>query len=188
MAKNAKNGISTMKPNYALPQSTQVQYSFGVIPNQQSAPPPKLAQHSYNEFLLDLPEHWRQIPVAESNTLNFASEKDGAALIISTDFYEIPATIETALAEKCLSSRLNAHEQQFPGRVTVIRQSIKPHSGGSGFEMHYVADGGGEHLILYLGYVTSRKILNFTLVCKPDQMAAFALFNQMMGYFRPKLP
>ncbi len=75
-----------------------------------------------------------------------------------------------------------------PGRLQVAQRSIKPHSGGIGLEMSLAAEVPAEHVYIYLGYVTSRKILNFTLVCKPGKEAAAALFNEIVQDFRPRLP
>ena len=41
---------------------------------------------------------------------------------------------------------------------------------------------------LYLGYVTSRKILNFSMICPPGSHEAAALFNATVPGFRPRLP
>lgn len=163
-------------------------YSYSYTIKSPSPAPEKLAEYSYNEFLLDLPTHWRQVPTSEDNTFNFQSDTEGAAIIISADFYDIPSTKAQAIAEKCIESRLEAHSQQFPDQVEVIQSGIKPHSGGIGLEMNYAAEVPGKHVFIYLGYVTSRKILNFTLVCRPDRMAAAALFNNTIAHFRAKLP
>jgi hypothetical protein len=72
--------------------------------------------------------------------------------------------------------------------VQVLQKSIKPHSGGIGLELSFAAEVPNEHVNIYLGYVTSRKILNFTLVCQPGKEAAAALFNQLVPNFRPRLP
>jgi hypothetical protein len=92
------------------------------------------------------------------------------------------------VAEKCLASRAEALEKAGPGRVALIQRSIKPHSGGVGLEMSLVAEIPGECVYLYLGYVTSRKVFNFTLVTPPNQVAAFGLYNKTMGNIRVQLP
>ena len=161
-------------------------YSFSLTP--PVPPKPKLHEYAYNEFLLALPLNWKQIPTTTDATLNFHSSELGAGITISADFYDIPESKAAALADQCLSSRLNAIEQLTPGRVQVLQRSVKPHSGGIGLELSFAAEVPGEHVYLYLGYVTSRKILNFTLVCKPGKEAAAALFNEIVVNFRPRLP
>lgn len=161
-------------------------YSFSLTP--PAPPKPALHEYRYSEFLLALSPQWKQVPTADDNTVNFQSSELGAGITVSTDFYEIPDANAHALAEKNLSSRLEALERLAPGRVAVLQRTIKPHSGGIGLELAFAAEVPGEHVYLYLGYVTSRKILNFTLVCKPGKEAAAALYNQLVSSFRPRLP
>ncbi|WP_457442563.1 hypothetical protein [Roseateles sp. P5_E4] len=166
---------------------TILNYTFKLAPPPVPTPPVK-HQYSYSEFLLDLSAQWRQIPTKEDNTLNFHSDDDGAAIIISADFYEIPDDKVQALAEKCISSRIEALQIASQGSVQVLQQSIKSHSGGVGLEMSFAAHAEGEYVHLYLGYVTSRKILNFSMVCQPGKHEAVALFNATVPGFRPRLP
>jgi len=163
----------------------KVNYSFSFT--QPAPPKPKLAEYSYNEFLLDLPSHWKQLPTPEDNSFNFYSEMDGASITISADFYAIPDDKAVRFAENCLESRHHALETQFPDQVEVIRRTAHPHSGGSAIELMYGAEIPGS-MYFYLGYVTSRKILNFTLVCKPERAGAAVLFNSIISNFRPRLP
>lgn len=161
-------------------------FSFSLTP--PAPPKPKLHAYEYSEFLLALSAQWTQVPTAQDNTVNFQSAELGAGITVSADFYEIPDAKALALAERNLSSRLEALEQVTPSRVVVLQRSIKPHSGGIGLELSFAAEVPGEHVYIYLGYVTPRKILNFTLVCKPGKEAAAALFNQLAPNFRPSLP
>ena len=161
-------------------------YSFSLTP---PAPPvPKLHEYAYSEFALSLPSHWRQVPTTTDNALNFHSQELSASITISADFYEIPEPKAQAIADHCLSSRLNALELVTPGRVQVVQRTVKPHSGGVGLELSLVAEVPGEHVYLYLGYVTPRKVLNFTLVCPPGGQAAAKLYNETVPNFRPRLP
>jgi hypothetical protein len=168
----------------------KLNYTFSVNPPN----PPKevrlarVVQHTYNEFMLDLPDHWKSYPGPDSNTLNFHSEKEGAAIILSVQFFEIPAEKAAEFADVNVNSRIAAHEQQSPGRVEVLRRSVKPHSGGVGLEMSYAAEVSDENVFLYVGYVTRRKVLNLLMVCNPGREEAARLFNTAMNCFRPKLP
>lgn len=161
-------------------------YSFSLTP--PAPPKPALHEYAYNEFLLSLPLQWRQVPNPDDYLLNFQCDELGAAITISADFYEIPDAKAQALAEKIMTSRLDALNQLTPGQVQVLQQSIKPHSGGVGLELSFVAEVPDKHVYIYLGYVTSRKILNFTLVCRPGKEAAAALFNSLVVNFRPRFP
>jgi len=162
---------------------TLYKYSFSLTPAPEAR-----HEYAYSEFMLELAARWRQVPVQDDDTLNFVSDEDGAAIIISADFYEIPDDKAQAIAEKCVASRIEALQSASSGTVQVLQQAIKPHSGGTGLEMSFIAEAEGEHVQLYLGYVTSRKILNFAMVCKPDRREAIALFNATVPGFRPRLP
>jgi len=163
---------------------TLLKYSFSLTP----PPPPPRHEYAYSEFLLELEHKWRQVPTDEDDTLNFFSDADGAALIISADFYDVPDDKAQGLAEISVASRIEAFQKASAGPVQVLQRTIRPHSGGVGLEMSFVAEAEGEHVHLYLGYVTSRKVLNFTMVCQPGKHDAADLFNATVRGFRPRLP
>ncbi|HEY8879052.1 MAG TPA: hypothetical protein VIN03_15900 [Roseateles sp.] len=163
---------------------TLLKYSFSLTP----PPPPPRHEYAYSEFLLELEHKWRQLPTDEDNALHFQSDVDGAAIIVSADFYDMPDSKARLFAEKCISSRLDAIRSASAAPVQVLHESIEPHSGGVGLEMSFAAQAQGELVHLYLGYVTSRKILNFSMICQPDRHAAVALFNATVPGFRPRLP
>ena len=54
--------------------------------------------------------------------------------------------------------------------------------------MQYAAELPGQQSYLYMGYVSSRKVFNFTLDCEPDRDAAASLFNKIMANFRVMIP
>ncbi|KQV86139.1 MULTISPECIES: hypothetical protein [unclassified Roseateles] len=166
-----------------------LKYSFSLTPSAAPVPAAPEARHeyAYSEFLLELAARWRQLPVQDDDTLNFFSDEDGAAIIISADFYEIPDDKAQGLAETVVASRLEAIQKASAGPVQVLHRAIKPHSGGVGLELSFAAEAESEHVHLYLGYVTSRKVLNFSMVCQPGHGAA-ALFNATVSGFRPRLP
>jgi hypothetical protein len=160
-------------------------YSFALTP--PPAPAPARGQVDYSEFVLELDPRWRQIATDEDNALNFESDKDGAAIIISADFFDIPDDKAQGIAEQCLASRLAAIQAASAQPVQVLAQSIQAHKSGA-LEMSFASDVEGEHVHLYLGYVSSRKILNFSMICPPGRQAAAALFNATVPGFRPRLP
>ena len=166
-----------------------LKYSFPLTP---PAPTPAAAQHqyAYSEFVLDLSTRWRQTPTEDDNTLNFECDEEGAVLVIAADFYDIPDDKAQALAEQCLGTRLKALHAAGSGPVHVLQQRIQPHTSGTGLELSLAAEVGGDaaHVHLYLGYVTSRQVLHFSMVCRPGRQAAVALFNATVPGFRPRLP
>lgn len=169
-------------------------YAFSLtppVPPASPAPPSAesdLHEYAYSEFVLALPSTWRQVPTAEDGTLSFHAKALEAGLTISMDFFAIPAKQAQALAEQNLAGRLEYLNELAPGRVQVLQRHIEPHSGGAGLELLLVAEVPGEHAYLYLGYITARKVLNLTLVCKPDMAAAAALFDDIVTHFQPRLP
>jgi hypothetical protein len=164
-----------------------INYKFSLTP-PAPAQPPKLVEYSFNEFWIDLAEHWKQYPSSDSNSLNFHSEVEGASIIVSVQYFAVPDDKAHDIAENNLNTRIQVHEEQFPGRVEVVHRSLKPHSTGVGLEMSYAVDVPGKHVFIYLGYVTSRKIMNLLMVCKPDRHEAARLFNNTMRKFSAKLP
>jgi len=162
-------------------------YSFSLTSNVPPAPTERLHEYAYSEFLIGLPGHWKEMPSGMDNTISFQSDTHGAAIIISADFYEIPAAKAQAVAQRCLGSRLEALEQATPGRVSALRRTIKPHSGGVGLELALVAET-PEQVHVYLGHVTPRKVLNFALVGRPDRQATTELFDKTIANYRPKFP
>lgn len=164
-----------------------LKYSFSLTPPATPRAPVKHT-YSFTEFLLELSEAWRQHPTDEENALHFVSAADQAAIVISADFYDIPEDKALGTAEVAVDSRLDAVRQSGEGALTVLHRAIKPHSSGGGLEMSFAAETEGGHVHLFLGYVTTRKVLNFTMICPPGKEKAVALFNATVPGFRPRLP
>jgi hypothetical protein len=162
-------------------------YSFSLT--APPAPQPQERQsRAYSEFLLDLAPKWREVQPDDDNTVTFQSDEDGAVLIIAVDFFDIPDDQARALAEQCVDSRIEALRAASQAPLQVLLRDVKPRTGGGGLEMSFAAHAEGEPVHLYLGYVTARKILSFSLVCQPGRHEAAALFNATVPGFRPRLP
>lgn len=163
-------------------------YSFNL---PSPAPPVReetLHPYDCNEFILSLPEDWKQIATADEKTLTWQSDKDKAGIIVSADFYEVTESKRAALAEVNLDSRQRAFASVSNGPVTGVSRTVKPYSGGGGLELSFVANASGT-TYMYLGYVTSRKIFNFTLTSGADKRAAIDLYNKtMQARLRVKIP
>lgn len=168
----------------------KIKYSLS-LPKHDVAPakpPENNIKNPYGEFLLDLPDHWRQVPSTEQNRFSWESDVADASITISFDYYEVPEAKAMDVARHCLSSRHSAMENWSSGHVTVLQESIKPYSGGGALELTYVSKIPG-NTYLYLGYVTERKIFNFALTCGPDGPAAGELYNDIVSqHLRIKLP
>jgi len=150
--------------------------------------PPAPGRHGYDaaEFQLDLSPAWRQVLVDEGNALHFESLDDRAALVVVVDMVGAPVDEAQAVAEHCIAKRIDAHRLASAVPLEVLQQRIQPHASGAALEMSYAAV--GEHVHLYLGYVTRRKVLSFSMACPPDRRAAMTLFNQTVRHFKPRLP
>jgi hypothetical protein len=165
-----KRTFPAMKFNYSIK-----------LPAAVSEPQPEqLHPYDYNEFSLSLPADWKQLPTGADRTFNWYSDKAGAGITVSADFYEVPEAKWAAVAEVNLNGRHRAFEDVSDGSVNVVQRSVKPYSGGGGLELSYVAHD-SRTTYLYLGYVTSRKVFNFTLTCGADKAAAVALYNRTMA-------
>lgn len=163
-------------------------YSFSLPSAAPSQPEEKLYPYDYNEFMLSLPGDWKQVPTAEERTLNWYSEQEQASITVSVDFYEVPEDKWAAVAEVNLDGRHRALEHASVGPVSVISRSVKPYSGGGGLELSFAAQT-SETTYLYLGYVTSRKVFNFTLTSGAGKTAAVDLYNKtMQKRLRVKVP
>ncbi len=178
----------------------KMQYSFSLSSPAQPpavAPAPaaehaghadELVRYDYNEFQLALPADWRQDLRSEDNAFAWWSEAEHAAVNISVDFYEVPQGKWQTFAEHILGARHEALESGAAGQVDVFLRSIRPYSGGGALEISYAASV-PHQTYLYLGYVGSRKVFNFSLTCEGDRRAAVDLFDQFMATrLRVKVP
>jgi hypothetical protein len=164
-------------------------YSFN-LPQAASAPvaPKKVIAYDTSEFSLDLADHWQEAQVGQQNTLNWISEQESASITLSVDFYDIPADKAHAVAENVLSARHSALTASTSTPISVLRREVKPHSGGIGLELVYFAEVQNECAYQFIGYVTSRKIFNFTVVSTRGPQHATTLFQSVMGSLRVNLP
>ena len=144
--------------------------------------------HSYNEFVLQLPSHWKEMPSVEKDTLIFRSDIEQATITINAEFYVIPAEKFDAIAAHMADSRLQGLQQVRSDKINVLSREIKPIEGGEGREVIFGAEIPGERIFLYLGYVTPNKVFNCTLACQPDRNAAAALFDRVIPNLQVKLP
>lgn len=108
--------------------------------------------------------------------------------MVSVDFYEAPASKWAATAEVSLNSRQKALAEVCDSSLTVIGRSAKPYSGGGGLELSYAAHT-DDTTHIYLGYVTSRKVFNFSLTGGASRGALIQLYNRIVqGQLRVKVP
>lgn len=163
-------------------------YSFNLSTPAPAGREETLYPYEYNEFMLSLPKDWKQIPTDEERTLTWQSDKERAGITVSADFYEVPESKWASLAEVNLDGRQRAFESVSDEPVTVVNRTIEPYSGGGGLELSFVAHASGM-TYMYLGYITPRKLFNFTLTSGADKRAAIDLYNKtLQARLRVKIP
>jgi hypothetical protein len=144
-----------------------------------------------DEFRLTLPDDWQQWESQdlEPDTTAFYSNECGASVTLSTQFYQVSEDKMMGLAQAVLDARAAAHAEQFDDRIEYLQDSVHLHSSGTGLEMFYRAQVIPEKSFFYLGYVTTRKVLNLfvqTFECDPEK--ADVVFGTVLGAFEPRLP
>ncbi|MET3518167.1 hypothetical protein ABIC63_005977 [Pseudacidovorax sp. 1753] len=163
-------------------------YSFSLPAPTAQPTPEQLHPYDYNEFVLSLSADWRQVPISRERTLRWCSDKLKAEIIVSVDFYELPESKWAKVAEVTLESRHKALAEASGDALTVVSRSAKPYSGGGGLEISYAAHT-GDMTHIYLGYVTSRKVFNFSLTGGANKAALVELYNRLMErQLRVKVP
>lgn len=163
-------------------------YSFSLPTAASPATAEKLHSYDYNEFLLSLSADWRQVPNPRERTLSWYSDKLEAEITVSVDFYEVPESKWANVAEVTLDARHKALVEACGDALAVINRSAKPYSGGGGLEISYAAHT-GDMTHLYLGYVTSRKVFNFSLTGGANSAALIEFYNKLMqSQLRVKVP
>lgn len=163
-------------------------YSFSLPTAASPAPAEKLHSYDYNEFLLSLSADWRQVPNPRERTLSWYSDKIKAEITVSADFYEVPESKWANVAEVTLDARHKALLEACGDTLTVVSRSAKPYSGGGGLEISYAAHT-DDMIHLYLGYITSRKVFNFSLTGGANKATLIELYNKLMqSQLRVKIP
>ena len=168
----------------------KLNYTFSVPPTAPFGEmrPCRATRHSHEEFFIDLPDHWGATSSSNPSTFNFRSDEEDATLILELGFFTTVEERGHATAETNVNSQIEAYKQQCPGGVEVLRRLIRPHSSGNGTEMTYAVEVNEEHLFLYFGYLTSRKLVGLLLICGPEREASARLFSEVVGGFRAKSP
>ncbi|MGQ2924319.1 MAG: hypothetical protein ACT6SF_14235 [Hydrogenophaga sp.] len=163
-------------------------YSFSLPALAPQVASEELHPYDYNEFLLSLSADWRQVPVSKDRTLRWYSDKLKAEIIVSVDFYEVPESKWANVAEVTLEGRHKALAEACGDTLTVVSRSAKPYSGGGGLEVSYAAHT-NDMTHIYLGYVTARKVFNFSLTGGANKASLVELYNRLMErQLRVKVP
>ena len=65
-------------------------YSFSMTSPPAPKPVEQLHEYSYSEFQLALTTDWKLVPTAADGSVSFHSERVGAGITVSADFYDVP--------------------------------------------------------------------------------------------------
>lgn len=154
-------------------------YSFSLSHAPATQFVEELFPYDYGEFVLSLSKDWRQIATADERTLTWRSDRHSAEILVSADFVEVPESKWAVMADAALNSRHKVLAEVLDQSLTVFNRSAKPYSGGGGLELSYAAHS-NDTIHLYLGYVTSRKIFNFSLTGGTNRQEIIQLFDRIM--------
>ena len=171
---------------------------FGPVPviagtaeygHKQTLNPHKFMTQTFTqeEFKLDVPEKWNVYPSAEPGTLLLQSKLDDASLVITTQLMQIAIDKAEGIAQANIRSRVEAHKTHYPN-LQLIDSSIAVHSSGAALEMFYSVVSPEKAVLMYVGFVTPKKILSALLIAPADPVTAADLFKQTLSGFQPRLP
>jgi len=148
----------------------------------------KMVEYTYDEFWIDLPAHWQQNKDGRGDyILNWSSAEDQASLTISAEFVDVPGQVELVMAQVLVAARKESLEKAIQRPLTVMHEGIKPNA-QIGYNVAFSVDAGENQIVYYLGYISKRKILHFTLVSNKGREAAKKLYEQLANALRVKLP
>jgi len=139
------------------------------------------------EFRLEVPDKWKEYPSTEPGTLLLQSEVDRASLVVTTQLIETPLEKAQGAADANIRARIEAHKTHYP-KLQLIEASIAVHSSGAALEMFYSVAAPAEAVLMYIGFLTPRKVQSALLISGPDTKDAAELFRQTPRDFQPRIP
>jgi hypothetical protein len=142
---------------------------------------------TYDEFRLDIADKWKEYPSPQRDVLMLQSPEDNASVVITTQLVDIAIDKAERIADANIRSRIEAHKQHYPN-LQLIDATITTHSSGAALEMFYAVAEAEKAVLMYIGYVTPKKILSALLIAPADGPAAADLFKQTMSGFQPRIP
>lgn len=140
-----------------------------------------------SEFKIDVADKWHVYPSLEPGTLMLQSKQDDASLLITTQMMEIAIDKAQGIADANIRSRIEAHKTHYPN-LQLVDASIAVHSSGAALEMFYSVAEADKAMLMYIGFVTPKKILSALLITPADPAAAADLFKETLSGFQPRIP
>lgn len=152
---------------------------------------------SHPEFRFTSSRDWKHIETIDESQLQLFCPETQTALTLSMESYQVPPEKFEKLARFLLETRKKSYiegVQHLSGasadvQVTYDYEIVRPHSSGDGYEIAYEALDHGRGFLGYLGYVTSRKVVNLFV----DTRVSFAagrrdMYREVLAGFAITLP
>jgi hypothetical protein len=149
------------------------------------------------EFRFRSLRNWEQRPTNDERRFEFFCPQTETTVKLSVDPYQVPTEKFERIANGVLELRKKSHRQALeraakPGeKIELVYdfESVRPHSTGAGYEVCFEGMQPGKSFFGYLGFVSTRKILNMMV----DTRYSFApgcrgMFREIAGSFAIALP
>lgn len=149
------------------------------------------------EFAFYLPGDWRQVPTVDEEQLELYSEQNESRITLSVIPMAIPEQRLPTWADQLLVLRRQAHdawlvlpENVGKGRtISITNQKIAPLPDNKSIEVSHTGQYTGVSLFGFVGYVTTRKVVNLFCETKISFAPGRAgVFQTVASGFKITLP
>ncbi|WP_124384392.1 hypothetical protein [Ralstonia sp. SET104] len=149
------------------------------------------------EFRFRSSRDWEQVPGDDPTRLQLYCPETRTTITLSMDPYKVPPEKFEATARFLLETRKKAYVdgvrhllgQDARIELSYTNERVQSHSTGTGWEISYEGMGSGRSFFGFLGYVTSRKIVNLfvetPLSFTPGRRE---MYQEVIGGFEVTLP
>lgn len=149
------------------------------------------------EFRFHSARDWQQVPSDDVSRLQLFCPETHTVLTLSMDNQAVPAAAFESTAQRLLESRKKAYvdgvrrllgptaelDLQYTG------ERVLPHSSGAAYEVAYEALHAGHSFLGFLGYVTTRKIVNLFVDTRLAYVAGRrGMYQEVVSSFEVVLP
>ena len=138
------------------------------------------------EFILDVPGDWEQIPGDDAEQLQFHSAGQGASIVVSWLFAEVPRDKMLEAAQAVLASRISSLDQLGAHRLDESFVELLPDE-----PMAHAKEIGqtGAGIYRFEGWVTEAKFINLWVGVEGDDVGrAGGIFDSVFGGFSFYVP
>lgn len=141
------------------------------------------------EFQLHLDGDWREVPDADPERFNFASDEKRTAIVISTTPVRLPRDRLLEAAERLANARREG-ELAVPGRkVTFGENWVELKEDGQLGHVAYAGYDDLGNIFRFMGWVTEAKILSLWVSTETtDNALSIRIFDEVFAGFRFYVP